>query len=49
VTELPLGLKPPRPPRRKPATAPAEVQPVARVVVDTGLAHLDRPFDYLVP
>ncbi|MFV0462333.1 MAG: primosomal protein N' [Nostocoides sp.] len=23
--------------------------PVARVVVDTGLAHLDRPFDYLVP
>ena len=49
VTELPLGLKAPRPPRRTPATAPAEVQPVARVVVDTGLAHLDRPFDYLVP
>ena len=23
--------------------------PVARVVVDTGLAHLDRPFDYRVP
>lgn len=23
--------------------------PVARVLVDTGLAHLDRPFDYMVP
>lgn len=23
--------------------------PVARVLVDTGLAHLDRPFDYAVP
>ena len=23
--------------------------PVARVLVDTGLVHLDRPFDYLVP
>ncbi len=49
MTELPLGLKAARAPRKKPATAPAEVQPVARVVVDTGLAHLDRPFDYLVP
>lgn len=28
---------------------PAATRPVARVVVDTGLAHLDRPFDYLVP
>ncbi|MDH7896491.1 hypothetical protein NBU61_28430, partial [Escherichia coli] len=28
---------------------PAAVDPVARVVVDTGLAHLDRAFDYLVP
>ena len=26
----------------------AEALPVARVVVDTPLAHLDRPFDYLV-
>jgi primosomal protein N' (replication factor Y) len=25
------------------------VRAVARVVVDSGLAHLDRPFDYLVP
>ena len=24
-------------------------QPVARICVDVGLAHLDRPFDYLVP
>lgn len=28
---------------------PAATRPVARVVVDSGLAHLDRPFDYLVP
>jgi len=28
---------------------PAEEQPVARVLVDVPLAHLDRPFDYLVP
>lgn len=27
----------------------AEHRPVARVIVDTGLAHLDRDFDYLVP
>jgi len=28
---------------------PAEHAPVARVLVDVPLAHLDRPFDYLVP
>src|SRR5882672_5658625 len=28
---------------------PAPTMPVARVVVDVPLAHLDRPFDYLVP
>jgi primosomal protein N' (replication factor Y) len=28
---------------------PAEELPVARVAVDVSLAHLDRPFDYLVP
>ena len=28
---------------------PAGTDPVARVVVDVPLAHLDRPFDYLVP
>jgi primosomal protein N' (replication factor Y) len=32
------------------ADAPvAEVDPVARVLVDLPLAHLDRPFDYAVP
>jgi primosomal protein N' (replication factor Y) len=28
---------------------PAEHLPVARIAVDVPLAHLDRPFDYLVP
>ena len=28
---------------------PAAELPVARVLADTGLAHLDRPFDYVVP
>jgi len=28
---------------------PAAVRPVARIAVDLPLAHLDRPFDYLVP
>jgi primosomal protein N' (replication factor Y) len=28
---------------------PAERDPVARIAVDIPLAHLDRPFDYLVP
>ncbi len=35
--------------RAKPAPQAADQLPVARVVVDTGLAHLDRPFDYTVP
>ncbi|MPZ94246.1 MAG: primosome assembly protein PriA [Propionibacteriales bacterium] len=30
------------------APGPAAAQPVARVLVDIPLAHLDRPFDYLV-
>lgn len=37
----------------EPARAPERVQaaelPIARVVVDSPLSHLDRPFDYLVP
>src|SRR5687768_12467770 len=37
----------PRPPR--PPAPLAGHLPVARVAVDTGLAHLDRPFDYSVP
>jgi primosomal protein N' (replication factor Y) (superfamily II helicase) len=44
--------------RRRPAkrsgkkardTAPAAERPVAKVAVDIPLAHLDRPFDYLIP
>ncbi|HWL98860.1 MAG TPA: primosomal protein N' [Nocardioidaceae bacterium] len=37
--------------RRTPTSrppGPAAEQPVARVLVDVALAHLDRPFDYLV-
>lgn len=30
-------------------TVPAAAEPVAQVLVDVPLAHLDRPFDYLVP
>jgi primosomal protein N' (replication factor Y) (superfamily II helicase) len=38
------------PRRRAPASqAPAARLPIARVLVDVPLAHLDRPFDYLVP
>lgn len=33
----------------KKETAPASVDPVARVLVDISLAHLDREFDYAVP
>jgi len=35
--------------RRPEEREPAPVDPVARVCVDVPLAHLDRPFDYLVP
>jgi primosomal protein N' (replication factor Y) len=39
-----------RPTRRPAAAEPlAEVDPVARVLVDVPLAHLDRGFDYAVP
>jgi primosomal protein N' (replication factor Y) len=34
---------------RKGEQRPATTLPVARVYVDVPLAHLDRPFDYLVP
>ena len=37
------------PARRNAERSPAEDAPVARICVDVGLAHLDRPFDYLVP
>jgi primosomal protein N' (replication factor Y) len=35
--------------RRAAAWQPAGTDPVARVLVDIALAHLDRPFDYAVP
>src|SRR5450631_188381 len=35
--------------RALPAVQVAEVDPVALVLVDVGLPHLDRPFEYLVP
>ena len=38
----------PRPTQRE-GVAVADSEPVASVLVDTGLAHLDRPFEYLVP
>ncbi|WP_299058107.1 primosomal protein N' [uncultured Nocardioides sp.] len=34
---------------KRPPKPVAEVEPVASVLVDVPLAHLDRPFDYLVP
>jgi primosomal protein N' (replication factor Y) len=49
--QLALGGAP-RAPRRRPARAAAPTatdRPVARVAVDSGLAHLDRAFDYAVP
>jgi primosomal protein N' (replication factor Y) (superfamily II helicase) len=42
------GRRPTRARRRDPGPD-AAVLPVARVAVDIPLAHLDRPFDYLVP
>jgi len=38
-----------RPIRTVTSRAPAPELPVAQVMVDLPLAHLDRPFDYLVP
>ena len=45
--QLDLGVTPRRRPRK--ALELADDRPVARLVVDTGVAHLDQPFDYLVP
>jgi primosomal protein N' (replication factor Y) len=45
--QLDLGVTP-KPRARKPL-ALTDDRPVARLVVDTGVAHLDQPFDYLVP
>jgi primosomal protein N' (replication factor Y) len=38
-----------KPPAEKKPLALADVDPVAQVLVDLPLAHLDRPFDYAVP
>lgn len=35
--------------KRRAPVEPAALDPVASVLVDVPLAHLDRPFDYLVP
>ena len=43
------GQRPRKAGARARDNAPAQRQPVARVAVDIPLAHLDRPFDYLVP
>ena len=45
--QLDLGVTPKKRVRR--AQPITEDRPVARLVVDTGVAHLDQPFDYLVP
>lgn len=53
--DLPEPVQPPaagtkaRTTKRPKAKRPADHLPVARVVVDTPLPHLDRPFDYRVP
>jgi primosomal protein N' (replication factor Y) len=56
IAETPAKAEEPaKPPRRskkpkEPRTLrPAADHPVARIAVDLPLAHLDRPFDYLVP
>jgi primosomal protein N' (replication factor Y) len=45
--QLDLGVTPK--PRTKRPLELTDDRPVARLVVDTGVAHLDQPFDYLVP
>jgi primosomal protein N' (replication factor Y) len=52
MTEEPVQPTLPGLARRKPRVrvrTPAEVDPVASVLVDTPAPHLDHPFDYLVP
>ena len=47
--QLSLGPAGSRRPRAQRAVALATELPVARVAVDSGVPHLDRPFDYAVP
>jgi primosomal protein N' (replication factor Y) len=51
VTDEPPARSPRRTKKSKDARTlrPAADKPVARIAVDLPLAHLDRPFDYLVP
>jgi primosomal protein N' (replication factor Y) (superfamily II helicase) len=59
IPETPLRPVTDEPPARSPRKAkkskdtrtlrPAADKPVARIAVEVPLAHLDRPFDYLVP
>lgn len=51
LTLVPVPVAARRTPRRGPAAdrPAAPDAPVATVLVDTPLAHLDRPFEYLVP
>nr|WP_187361119.1 primosomal protein N' [Phytoactinopolyspora mesophila] len=43
------GAPAPKQAKARPHPPAAEHNPVARVIVDIGLPHLDRPFDYVVP
>lgn len=45
----PLPVPPEKKTKRPAAHEPAEVDPIAEVVLDLPLAHLDHSFDYLVP
>ena len=37
-------------PKRRRTVLPVSLQaPIASILVDTGVVHLDQPFDYLVP
>src|SRR5690625_5245504 len=45
----PLPVPPEKKTKRPAAHEPAEVDPIAEVVLDLPLAHLDHTFDYLVP
>jgi primosomal protein N' (replication factor Y) len=47
--ETPTGKSRPKKAKDPKTLKPAAVRPVARIAVDQPLAHLDRPFDYLVP
>ena len=47
--QLALVQRPPTRRRARAADPITDDRPIARVLVDIPLAHLDRPFDYLVP